>query len=50
MSRPEAERARGFLRRADADLAAVRAMEAVDEVPDEIIGFHGQQATRSLPK
>jgi hypothetical protein len=50
MSRPEAERARAFLERADADLAAVRAMEAVDEVPDEIVGFHGQQAAEKLLK
>jgi hypothetical protein len=44
MSRPEVGRARAFLQRADANLAAVRAMEALDEVPDEIVGFHGQQA------
>lgn len=50
MSRPEAERARGFLQRADADLAAVRAMESVSEVPDEIVGFHGQQAAEKLLK
>ncbi len=50
MNRPEGEgeRARTFLRRADADLAAVRAMEALDEVPDEIVGFHGQQAAEKL--
>jgi len=41
MSRPESERARGFLARADADLAAVRALEDLDTVPDEIVGFHG---------
>lgn len=50
MSPAEAERARAFLQRADADLAAVRAMEAVDEVPDEIVGFHGQQAAEKLLK
>lgn len=50
MSRPEAERARGFLQRADADLAAVRAMESLSEVPDEIVGFHGQQAAEKLLK
>ncbi len=50
MNRPEGERARTFLRRADADLAAVRAMEALDEVPDEIVGFHGQQAAEKLIK
>lgn len=50
MSRPEVGRARAFLQRADADLAAVRAMEALDEVPDEIVGFHGQQAAEKLLK
>lgn len=50
MSRPEAERARGFLQRADADLAAVRALVALDEVPDEFAGFHGQQAAEKLLK
>jgi HEPN domain-containing protein len=50
MSRPEAARARAFLERADADLAAVRAMETADEVPDEIVGFHGQQAAEKLLK
>ncbi len=44
MSRPEVERARALLARADADLATVRALEAHDAVPDEIVGFHGQQA------
>jgi hypothetical protein len=50
MSRPEAERARAFLQRADADLAAVRALESLSEVPDEIVGFHGQQAAEKLLK
>lgn len=50
MTRPEAERARAFLDRADADLAAVRALEGLDEVPDEIVGFHGQQAAEKLLK
>ncbi|MGH2779901.1 MAG: HEPN domain-containing protein [Thermoleophilaceae bacterium] len=50
MSRPEAERACAFFQRADADLAAIRALEAVDEVPDEIVGFHGQQAAEKLLK
>lgn len=50
MSRPEAERARVFLQRADADLAAVRAIEPRDEVPDEIVGFHGQQAAEKVLK
>ena len=50
MSRPEAERARVFLQRADADLAAVRAIEPHDEVPDEIVGFHGQQASEKVLK
>ena len=48
MSRPEVERARAFLDRADADLAAVRALETVDAVPDEIVGFHAQQAAEKL--
>ena len=39
MSRAERERARAFLARADADLAAVRALETLDAVPDEIVGF-----------
>lgn len=50
MSRPDVERARAFLERADADLAAVRALETVDTVPDEIFGFHGQQAAEKLLK
>jgi len=50
MTRPEIARARAFLQRADADLAAVRALEALDEVPDEIVGFHGQQAAEKLLK
>ncbi|HET7044934.1 MAG TPA: HEPN domain-containing protein [Gaiellaceae bacterium] len=50
MTRPEAERARAFLARADADLAAVRALEELDDVPDEIVGFHGQQAAEKLLK
>lgn len=50
MTRPEAERARAFLARADADLAAVRALEDLDDVPDEIVGFHGQQAAEKLLK
>jgi HEPN domain-containing protein len=50
MSRPERERALALLARADADLAAVRALEAVTAVPDEIIGFHGQQAAEKLLK
>jgi HEPN domain-containing protein len=50
MSRPEAERARSFLERADADLAAVHAMEDLDTVPDEIVGFHCQQAAEKLLK
>jgi len=50
MSRPEAERARTFLERADADLAAVRALEASREVPDEIVGFHAQQCAEKLLK
>jgi hypothetical protein len=49
MSRPEVERARAFLDRADANLAAVRALETVDTVPDEIAGFHAQQAAEKLP-
>lgn len=50
MSRAEGERARAFLERADADLAAVRALASLDEVPDEIVGFHGQQAAEKLLK
>lgn len=50
MTRPEIARARAFLQRAAADLAAVRALEALDEVPDEIVGFHGQQAAEKLLK
>lgn len=50
MSRPETERARAFLARADADLAAVRALKQRDDVPDEIVGFHGQQAAEKLLK
>jgi hypothetical protein len=50
MSRPEIERARAFLARADADLAAVRALETLDTVPDEIVGFHGQQSAEKLLK
>jgi HEPN domain-containing protein len=50
MSRPEADRARAFLQRADADLAAVRALEELDAVADEIVGFHGQQAAEKLLK
>jgi HEPN domain-containing protein len=50
MSRPEYERARALLERADADLAAVRALETVGSVPDEIVGFHGQQAAEKLLK
>ncbi len=50
MNRPEAERAHAFLQRADADLAAVRALEALVDVPDEIVGFHGQQAAEKLLK
>jgi HEPN domain-containing protein len=50
MSRSEGERARAFLERADADLAAVRALEDLDSVPDEIVGFHGQQAAEKLLK
>lgn len=50
MSRPETQRARTFLARADADLAAVRALQQLDEVPDEIVGFHGQQAAEKLLK
>jgi len=50
MSQPEAERARAFLDRADADLVAVRALEKLDTVPDEIVGFHGQQAAEKLLK
>jgi hypothetical protein len=42
MSPPEAERARALPERADADLATVRALETVDAVTDEILGFHGQ--------
>lgn len=50
MSRPDAERAQAFLARADADLAAVRALETLDTVPDEIVGFHGQQTAEKLLK
>jgi HEPN domain-containing protein len=50
MSRPEVGRARAFLQRADAGLAAVCALEALDKVPDEIVGFHGQQAAEKLLK
>jgi HEPN domain-containing protein len=50
MTRPEVERARALLERADADLAAVRALETVDTVPDEIVGFHGEQAAEKLLK
>ena len=50
MSRPEVERARALLERADADLAAVRALETVDTVPDEIVGFHGEQVAEKLLK
>lgn len=50
MSRPEAGRALALLARADADLAAVRALETVDAVPDEIVGFHSQQAAEKLLK
>lgn len=50
MNRPEAERARALLGRADADLAAVRALEAVETVPDEVVGFDAQQAVEKLLK
>jgi HEPN domain-containing protein len=50
MSPPELERARALLERADADLAAVRALETVDAVPDEIVGFHAQQAAEKMLK
>ncbi|MFN8188295.1 MAG: HEPN domain-containing protein [Gaiellales bacterium] len=50
MSRPEAGRALALLHRADADLAAVRALETAVAVPDGIIGFHGQQAAEKLLK
>src|SRR5919198_3184995 len=50
MSRPEAERARALLGRSDADLAAVSALETAERVPDEIVGFHGQQAAEKLLK
>ena len=50
MSRPEVERARALLERADADLAAVRALETVDTVSDEIVGFHGEQVAEKLLK
>src|SRR5919198_5969738 len=50
MSRPEAERARALLGRSDADLAAVSALETAEKVPDEIVGFHGQQAAEKLLK
>lgn len=42
MTQREVERARAFLARADADLAAVHALEEIDDVPDEIVGFHAQ--------
>ena len=50
MSQPEIERARAFLERADADLAAVRALEHDRSVPDAIVGFHAQQAAEKLLK
>lgn len=50
MSRPDAGRALALLARADADLAAVRALETADAVPDEIVGFHSQQAAEKLLK
>lgn len=50
MSRAEAERARTLVERADADLAAVRALEASGDVPDEIVGFHAQQSAEKLLK
>ncbi len=50
MRRPEVERADTLLERADGDLAAVRALEAVDTVPDEVVGFHAQQAAEKLLK
>lgn len=50
MSRPEAERSRRLLARADADLSAVRALEANEDVPSEIVGFHAQQAAEKLLK
>ena len=50
MSRPEEARARAFFDRADADLAAVRALEARSDVPDEILGFHAQQCAEKLLK
>jgi HEPN domain-containing protein len=50
MSRPEADRARALLGRADADLAAVRALETAESVPHEILGLHGQQAAEKLLK
>jgi HEPN domain-containing protein len=49
MSQPE-QRAQAFLHRADADLAAVRALERNREVPDEIVGFHAQQCAEELLK
>lgn len=50
MSPPELERAAALLVRADADLAAVRALEANEAVSDEIVGFHAQQAAEKLLK
>jgi HEPN domain-containing protein len=50
MNRPEDERAQTFVERADADLAAVRALQANDAVPDEIVGFHAQQCAEKLLK
>ena len=50
MSRPEDARASRFLERADADLAAVRALEGIGNVPDEILGFHAQQCAEKLLK
>lgn len=50
MSQPEIERARAFLKRANADLAAVRALENDQSVPDEIVGFHAQQTAEKLLK
>ena len=50
MSQPEFERARAFLERADADLAAVRALEHDQSVPDAIVGFHAQQTAEKLLK
>ena len=50
MSQPEIERAWGYLTRANADLAAVRALEHDQSVPDQIVGFHAQQAAEKLLK